>query len=39
MPQGQVTFLVGKEEQRIEHVSKNVLCVRSEYYGKMFGTS
>ena len=37
LPHGPVTFLVGREEQRIEHVSKNLLCVRSEYYGKMFG--
>ncbi|EOD41568.1 hypothetical protein EMIHUDRAFT_349124 [Emiliania huxleyi CCMP1516] len=37
LPHGPVTFVVGKEEQRIEHVSKNLLCVRSEYYGKMFG--
>ena len=37
LPEGKVTFLVGDDEERIEHVSKNLLCVRSEYCGKMFG--
>jgi len=31
LPTGLVTFVVGKEEQRLEHVSKNLFCVRSEY--------
>ena len=29
LPQGRVTFVVGPERQRIEHISKNILCVRS----------
>ena len=37
LPDGKVTFIVGDDEERIEHVSKSLLCVRSEYYGKMFG--
>ena len=37
LPHGPVTFLVGDDEERIEHVCKNRLCGRSEYYGKMFG--
>ena len=36
LPDGKVTFIVGDDDERIEHVSKSLLCVRSEYYGKMF---
>ena len=36
LPQGRVTFVVGPERQRIEHISKNILCVRSELFMKMF---
>ena len=36
LPQGRVTFVVGPERQRIEHISKNILCVRSEFFMKMF---
>ncbi|EOD25757.1 hypothetical protein EMIHUDRAFT_354066, partial [Emiliania huxleyi CCMP1516] len=37
LPQGMVTFLVGDDEERIEHVSKNALCVRSVFFRTMFG--
>ncbi|EOD20444.1 hypothetical protein EMIHUDRAFT_208291 [Emiliania huxleyi CCMP1516] len=37
LPEGKVTFLVGDDEERIEHVSKNVLCIRSPVYRTMFG--
>jgi len=37
LPQGMVTFVVGRGRQRLEHVSKNVLCVRSDYFRTMFG--
>ncbi|EOD30867.1 hypothetical protein EMIHUDRAFT_232263 [Emiliania huxleyi CCMP1516] len=34
---GMVTFLVGDDKERIEHVSKNVLCARSPVFRTMFG--
>ncbi|EOD27950.1 hypothetical protein EMIHUDRAFT_366483, partial [Emiliania huxleyi CCMP1516] len=37
LPEGKVTFLVGDDEERIEHVSKCVLCVRSVFFRTMFG--
>ena len=37
LPQGMVTFLVGDDRERIEHVSKCHLCIRSGYYRTMFG--
>ncbi|EOD21036.1 hypothetical protein EMIHUDRAFT_354993 [Emiliania huxleyi CCMP1516] len=37
LPQGMVTFLVGDDEERVEHVSKCVLCVRSVFFRTMFG--
>ena len=37
LPQGMVTFLVGDDEERIEHVSKCVLCARSPVFRTMFG--
>ncbi|EOD20495.1 hypothetical protein EMIHUDRAFT_208373 [Emiliania huxleyi CCMP1516] len=37
LPQGMVTFLVGDDRERIEHVSKNVLCARSPVFRTMFG--
>ncbi|EOD41273.1 hypothetical protein EMIHUDRAFT_433296 [Emiliania huxleyi CCMP1516] len=37
LPTGLVTFLVGDDEERIEHVSKCVLCVRSVFFRTMFG--
>ncbi|EOD22352.1 hypothetical protein EMIHUDRAFT_315727 [Emiliania huxleyi CCMP1516] len=37
LPQRMVTFLVGDDEERIEHVSKNALCVRSVFFRTMFG--
>ena len=37
LPEGKVTFLVGDDEERIEHLSKNVLCVRSVFFRTMFG--
>ena len=37
LPQGMVTFLVGDDEERIEHVSKNLLCARSPVFRTMFG--
>eukprot|EP00947_MAST-08B_sp_MAST-8B-sp1_P002354 g2354.t1 len=36
LPQGLVTFIVGPERKRFEHVTKPVLCVRSEYFDRMF---
>eukprot|EP00940_MAST-03C_sp_MAST-3C-sp2_P000494 g494.t1 len=37
LPQGMVTFIVGDEKRRrFEHVSKNILCVRSDYFSRMF---
>merc|ERR1712166_745654 len=36
LPDGKVTFVVGSEQCRIEHVSKSLLSVRSEYFFKMF---
>ncbi|EOD08290.1 hypothetical protein EMIHUDRAFT_371997 [Emiliania huxleyi CCMP1516] len=37
LPEGKVTFLVGDDEERIEHVSKNNLCARSPVFRTMFG--
>ncbi|EOD37512.1 hypothetical protein EMIHUDRAFT_313262 [Emiliania huxleyi CCMP1516] len=37
LPQGMVTFLVGDDEERVEHVSKCVLCARSVVFRTMFG--
>ena len=37
LPEGKVTFLVGDDRERIEHVSKNVLCARSPVFRTMFG--
>merc|ERR1712129_290547 len=36
LPQGCVSFIVGPERSRLEHVSKNILCVRSTYFDTMF---
>ena len=36
LPQGLVTFVVGPSSQRFEHISKCLLCVRSEYFSHMF---
>ncbi|EOD23746.1 hypothetical protein EMIHUDRAFT_367892, partial [Emiliania huxleyi CCMP1516] len=37
LPQGMVTFLVGDDEERVEHVTKAVICVRSVVFRTMFG--
>ncbi|EOD38747.1 hypothetical protein EMIHUDRAFT_361563, partial [Emiliania huxleyi CCMP1516] len=37
LPQGMVTFLVGDDEERVEHVTKAVLCARSPVFRTMFG--
>ena len=37
LPEGKVTFIVGDDEERYEHVSKCVLCVRSVFFRTMFG--
>merc|ERR1711965_242397 len=37
LPEGKVTFLVGDDEERIEHVSKCNLCARSVVFRTMFG--
>ncbi|EOD30318.1 hypothetical protein EMIHUDRAFT_365476, partial [Emiliania huxleyi CCMP1516] len=37
LPQGMVTFLVGDDEERVEHVTKAALCVRSVFFRTMFG--
>ena len=37
LPHGPVTFLVGDDEERVEHVSKCALCVRSVFFRTMFG--
>ncbi|EOD25702.1 hypothetical protein EMIHUDRAFT_100655 [Emiliania huxleyi CCMP1516] len=37
LPQGLVTFLVGDDEERVEHVTKAALCVRSVFFRTMFG--
>ena len=37
LPEGKVTFLVGDDRERIEHVSKCVLCARSPVFRTMFG--
>ena len=36
LPEGKVTFVVGPEKVRFPHLSKNLLCVRSEYFMKLF---
>ena len=36
LPEGKVTFVVGAKRLRIEHISKNILCVRSDYFNAMF---
>lgn len=36
LPTGLVTFIVGSEQQRIEHISKTILSARSEYFSLMF---
>ena len=36
LPQGLVTFVVGRNSERFEHISKCLLCVRSEYFSHMF---
>lgn len=36
LPQGLVTFVVGRNSKRFEHISKCLLCVRSEYFSHMF---
>ena len=33
---GTVTFIVGPEKRLLEHTVKSVLCVRSEYFNRMF---
>ena len=37
LPEGKVTFLVGDDEERIEYVTKAVLCARSPVFRTMFG--
>ncbi|EOD21144.1 hypothetical protein EMIHUDRAFT_241616 [Emiliania huxleyi CCMP1516] len=37
LPEGKVTFIVGDDEERVEHVSKNLLCIRSVFFRTMFG--
>ncbi|EOD25289.1 hypothetical protein EMIHUDRAFT_237929 [Emiliania huxleyi CCMP1516] len=32
LPDGKVTFIVGDDDERIEHVSKSLLCVRSDTF-------
>ena len=38
LPDGKVTFVVGtgRARQRIEHITKAILCVRSDYFSNMF---
>jgi hypothetical protein len=36
IPDGKVTFIVGPERKRFERLAKNILCVRSEYFDRMF---
>eukprot|EP00947_MAST-08B_sp_MAST-8B-sp1_P004931 g4931.t1 len=36
IPDGKVTFIVGPERKRFEHLMKGILCVRSEYFDRMF---
>ena len=31
-----VNFIVGSDGHLIEHISKHLLCVRSEYFSQMF---
>ena len=40
-PAGMVAFVVGEERKRFENISKANLCVRSEYFDRLFraGTS
>ncbi|EOD18499.1 hypothetical protein EMIHUDRAFT_350095, partial [Emiliania huxleyi CCMP1516] len=37
LPEGKVTFLVGDDRERIEYVTKAVLCARSPVFRTMFG--
>ena len=37
LPQGMVTFIVGDDEERYEHVTKAILCIRSVFFRTMFG--
>ncbi|EOD05092.1 hypothetical protein EMIHUDRAFT_220166 [Emiliania huxleyi CCMP1516] len=37
LPTGLVTFLVGDDRERLEHVSKSLLCARSVFFRTMFG--
>merc|ERR1711965_898191 len=37
LPQGMVTFLVGDDRERLDHVSKSLLCARSVFFRTMFG--
>ena len=36
IPQGFVTFVIGPERKRFEHLMKGILCVRSKYFDRMF---
>eukprot|EP00947_MAST-08B_sp_MAST-8B-sp1_P004932 g4932.t1 len=36
LPDGKVTFIVGPERKRFERLMKGILCVRSEYFDRMF---
>ena len=36
LPEGKVSFIVGVERRRLDHVSKANLCVRSAYFNTMF---
>ena len=38
LPQGLVSFVVGVDQQRIEHISKSLLAVRSEHFSVIFRT-
>ena len=37
LPTGLVTFIVGDDEERYEHVTKAILCIRSVFFRTMFG--
>eukprot|EP00947_MAST-08B_sp_MAST-8B-sp1_P006658 g6658.t1 len=36
IPDGKVTFIVGPERKRFERLTKAILCVRSDYFDRMF---
>eukprot|EP00947_MAST-08B_sp_MAST-8B-sp1_P004768 g4768.t1 len=36
IPDGKVTFIVGPERKRFERLAKTILCVRSDYFDRMF---